>query len=342
MSDTNLNRLVAILREAPNTVYIQPHNVPDPDAIASSIGLHYLFELKGIPSRIVYDRAIEKANSVRMLELVNAPMMPAHEASASDGDVWSVLIDAQRGNANLTNLRAREVAAIDHHEYMGSQSYLFEDIRADLGSCSTIIAQYYFENDIMPPRRVASALLYGIMMDTDNLTRRVNLLDVDMFYRLYSLADKSIISELRSNAITPDDLSLYAEAFRQVETIGQLSFLRLDTTNDSLLGAAADFVANVSGVNIVVAYALRSNRIKLSVRSQLLNIKANELIRHLVNGIGFGGGHDHMAGGFILGKDIDPLGTINCALRLRALVSSVLKFRALDFCQEHLPCDKAA
>jgi nanoRNase/pAp phosphatase (c-di-AMP/oligoRNAs hydrolase) len=136
-------------------------------------------------------------------------------------------------------------------------------------------------------------------MDTDNLTRGARTLDIDMFYRLYSIADLSIINELRGNELAQEDLGLYADAFKTVEIYDDAGFLSLESLNDSLLGAAGDIVVSVSGVNVVVAYSKRASGVKLSVRSILPAIRANELVRSIVDGVGFGGGHFHMAGGFI-------------------------------------------
>ena len=91
-----------------------------------------------------------------------------------------------------------EVAAIDHHEFVGNMGYRFMDIRPEVGSCSAIIADWFFENDMEPPRIVATALLYGILMDTDNLTRGASDFDINMFYRLYKLSDLSGIGLLRT------------------------------------------------------------------------------------------------------------------------------------------------
>ncbi|MDR2185967.1 MAG: hypothetical protein LBO80_09955 [Treponema sp.] len=35
MDQTKLDKLAAVLQEAPDEIFIQPHNVPDPDAISS-------------------------------------------------------------------------------------------------------------------------------------------------------------------------------------------------------------------------------------------------------------------------------------------------------------------
>jgi nanoRNase/pAp phosphatase (c-di-AMP/oligoRNAs hydrolase) len=317
---TKLDTLVDILKDAPDEVFIQPHNVPDPDAIASSLGMYYLLSQRGIQKlAIVYDQEIEKANSLRMLELFKVPMIPASEAATLGTEDWAVLVDAQKGNANITDLPTDEVAAIDHHEYRGNQGYRFEDIRPDVGSCSAIVADWFFENHMEPPRIVATALLYGIFMDTDNLTRGASDLDINMFYRLYSLSDIDMIVELKGNEISVRDLELYAEAFKTVEIYDELGFLRLKSVNDSLLGAAGDIVVSVSGVNIVIAYAVRDNGVKLSVRSTCDAVKANDLVRYLTEGCGVGGGHDNMAGGFIPNENISSTRILDTFIKHRAI-----------------------
>jgi len=320
MSQTKLDKLVDILKDAPDEVFIQPHNVPDPDAIASSLGLYHLLSLRGIQKlAIVYDQEIEKANSLKMLEMFKVPIIQAAKALTLGTEDWAVLVDAQKGNANITDLPTDEVAVIDHHEYCGDKGYRFIDVRPEVGSCSAIIADWFYENNIEPPRIVATALLYGIFMDTDNLTRGASDLDINMFYRLYNLSDIDMIVELKGNEISIADLDLYAEAFKTVEIYDELAFLRLQNVNDSLLGAAGDVVVSVAGVNIVIAYAIRENGIKLSVRSICDKIKANDLVRYLVEGCGVGGGHDNMAGGFIAKEKLGASRVLDTFLKHRAI-----------------------
>ena len=319
MNQTKLDILVDILKEAPDEVFIQPHNVPDPDAIASSLGMYYLLSQRGIQKlAILYDQEIEKANSLRMLEMFKVPIIRAADAHTLGAEDWAVLIDAQKGNANITDLPTDEVAVIDHHEYMGNMGYRFEDIR-EVGSCSAIIADWFFENNIEPPRIIATALLYGIFMDTDNLTRGASDFDINMFYRLYGLSDIDMIVELKGNEISVQDLELYADAFKTVEIYDELAFLRLKNVNDSLLGAAGDIVVSVAGVNVVIAYSVRDSGIKLSVRSTSEKIKANDLVRCLVEGCGVGGGHDNMAGGFIPTENLSTLRVLDTFMKHRAI-----------------------
>ena len=179
---TKLDQLAALLREAPDEVFIQPHNVPDPDAIASCFGLEYLLGQRDIATAIVYESELEKANALKMLELFDIKLCLSHEVATLGKEDWTVLVDVQKGNSNVTDLVTDEVAVIDHHEHMGDKGCRFEDIRPDIGSCSAIITEYFIENEVPVPGNVATALLYGIFMDTDNLTRGVSNLDIEMFF----------------------------------------------------------------------------------------------------------------------------------------------------------------
>ncbi len=317
---TKLEVLAALLAEAPDEVFIQPHNVPDPDAIAASAGMRHLLALKGVETVIVYDREIEKADSARMLELFGIEMKLAKGVASLGEEDWALLVDGQKGGGNLTDLPTDEVACIDHHEYSPGQGYRFEDIRPSVGACSSIVAQYFFENSVEQPTKLATALVFGIMKDTDALTRGVSELDVEMFYRLYRYADPSLIKALNGAQLTKADLDRYAEAFRSVEVYDGIGFMRLDSPDDSLLGAAGDIVLSLDSVDVVVAYSVRPSGVKLSLRSENEAVKANALARFLLEGLGFGGGHDHMAGGFLPADKVPADRSLDTFLRHRSIL----------------------
>ena len=292
-------KLAEMLKDAPDEVFIQPHNVPDPDAIASSFALQRLLEKLNVPSVIVFDREIEKSNSVRMLEIFGIEMKNAFSVDTMGEEDWTVLVDVQKENANLTDLVTEEVACIDHHDDNGFSDYKFKDVRPEYGACSTIIASYWNDAGLIPEREVATALLYGIRSDTSGLSRGVSIHDIEAYYNLYPLADMSKITELDNNSIDISVLTNFARAFETVEVYGKIGFLSLESEDDSLLGAAGDILLSVENVDIVVAYAVRKTGLKYSVRSIDKKVAASDLIKHIVGSYGVGGGHKTMAGGFI-------------------------------------------
>jgi nanoRNase/pAp phosphatase (c-di-AMP/oligoRNAs hydrolase) len=318
-AENKLDALVALLARAPDEVFLQPHNVPDPDAIASCAGLRYLLEARGVRARTVYDREIEKSDSLKMFEVFGIEMTRSAEAKSLGPEDWAILVDGQKGAGNLTDLPCQEVGVIDHHEWLGERGYEFADVRPDVGSCSAIVAEYFFDNGVEPPTRLATALLFGIMKDTDSLTRGVSDLDMTMFFRLYRHSDMTLVKSVNGSQLKLRDLELFSEAFKSVECWGPLAFVRLDCPDDSLLGAAGDIVLSLDTAEYVVAYSVRDSGVKLSVRSESPPLKANALVRAIVEGLGAGGGHDHMAGGFIPSGRLPDDRKVDTLLRHRAI-----------------------
>ena len=299
MSEPRIRELIDLLKQAPDEVFLQPHNVPDPDAIAASFGLQVLLKNFGIETVIVYEQELAKANSLRMLDIFGIEMKRPADVETLGAEDWAVLVDVQKENANLTDLITDEVACVDHHTKNGFDDYRFKDIRPEYGACSTIVESYWNEVDLTPPTAVATALIYGIRSDTDGLSRGVSIEDIEAYFRLYADADMSRIAELDANSIKLSVLKNYSKAFDTVEVYGKTGFLSLESNDDSLLGSASDIFLSVENVDIVVAYAIRDNGLKYSVRSIDETVQADHLVRHIVAGLGVGGGHRTMAGGFI-------------------------------------------
>ena len=63
---TNLQKLLDAIHN--DKVYIQTHNFPDPDAIASAYGLQQLLRSQGLDSTICYEGKIERYNTNHIIE----------------------------------------------------------------------------------------------------------------------------------------------------------------------------------------------------------------------------------------------------------------------------------
>ena len=70
----NFMKLIELCRS--KKVYIQTHNFPDPDAIASAFGLQALLEHYGISSTLCYHGKIDKINSRKMTDLLHIDIYP--------------------------------------------------------------------------------------------------------------------------------------------------------------------------------------------------------------------------------------------------------------------------
>lgn len=283
-------------------VYIQTHNFPDPDAIASAYGLQCLLEAGGIRATICYKGKIDRYSTGKLLELIGIRLLEVEDLAAILTDEDEViLVDAQKGNSNIIDIAGEEIICIDHHPQNDKFSYRFADIRSDLGACATIIAQYFYENQIPMDWKIATALTYGIRIDTNNLTRGVSKLDVEMIWRMFDDCDYGIIHTLENSNLCFEDLLAYSSAISSIEVYDNISFA--DTGSDcpeALIASVSDFMLALVEVSFSVVYSRRADGIKLSIRSENAEVlDAGKITAAALKGIGNGGGHDSMAGGFV-------------------------------------------
>ncbi len=298
----DLNKLLDVL--SGGTVYIQTHNFPDPDAIASAFGLQKLLEHYGITSTICYDGTAEKLSAQVMLRNFGIEMSSAQDLTDMKEEDKIITVDAQKYNSNLTDLCGDEVACIDHHPTVIPCEYHYKDVRIT-GACASLIAEYYFDHGITPDRNVASALVYGIKMDTADFSRGVTQLDVDMYAKLFPLADNDLLDRMKINTMEFADLKAYGSAIENIRVFGNVGYAYIPfSCPDALIAMISDFILALDIIEFSVIYAARGEGYKFSVRSELPEMHAGKIVQTALKTIGSGGGHARMAGGYADGAKL--------------------------------------
>lgn len=294
---THLDKLLASLHN--NHVIVQTHNYPDQDALASALGLKVLLEARGKKVTIGYEGIIDKDNTLKMMELFGIECYESSQLFLAPEDEI-IIVDGQKGNINMTDLIGDEVACIDHHKVRRKDGYRFSDIREDVGACASIIASYFFENGIELSVQVATALLYGIKMDTHNMTRSVSELDLAMFSRLYPMADHGHIKLLDNFCLKLSDLEAYRTAIDTLHVVEGVGVAAVGAgCSEALIASVSDFLLTLSSVQVTLVYSYRAGGVKFSVRSEVECYDASDMIADALKGLGDGGGHADMAAGFI-------------------------------------------
>lgn len=291
------------------TVYLQTHNFPDPDAIASAFGLQKLLGQFEIPAIICYAGKIDKLSAAKMLDAFGIEMYPYDELKGKmqESD-YIICVDSQKNAGNITDFIGNEVASIDHHPVFVQMEYLYQDIRMT-GACATLIAEYFRRCGITPDSDTATALLYGLKMDTLQFSRGVTALDIEMFGYLHPLCNYEKLTSLERNNMEYTDLRAYGAAIETIDLFDHVGFSFISfSCPDALIGILSDFILSLHEVMVAVVSSVRADGIKLSVRSENKNVHAGELIREALQGVGDGGGHAAMAGGLIKKDNVALLG----------------------------------
>lgn len=298
-------QLVELLRGHKN--YIQTHNYPDPDAVASAFGLQYFLKQHGVEATICYEGTVEKLSTRKMFEVFQIDVLEASQIQDMTEQDYIVAVNSQKYNANLTDLVGDEVACIDHHPTFIECSYQYGDIRK-AGACSTLIAQYFYQTRTPMDATVAAALAYGIKVDTADFIRGVTELDLDMFAYVYKQADVDKIKIMYHDVLELDDLKAYGAAIDNIYINDGVGFawIPLDCP-DALIAIISDFILSLNVVDISIVYAVRRDGIKFSVRSEHGDIDAGKMVANVLKDYGSGGGHREMAGGFIPKENMDRI-----------------------------------
>lgn len=299
-------KLVDILKG--HKVYIQTHNYPDPDAMASGLGLQVFLKQHGVESTMCYDGKIEKLSTKRMLDVFQFEIYNIEDILDMSATDYIVTVDAQKFNANITDFIGNEVACIDHHPTFIQCEYQYKDIRL-VGACATLVAQYFKESGTPIDSNTATALLYGMKIDTDSWSRGVTLLDIQMFEYLFPYIDEEKMKLMNKSSMELKDLRAYGAAIQNIRLYDNIGFAEIPfNCPDALVGMVSDFILDLDVVEFAVVYAKRGDGLKFSIRSELKYLNAGEITAKALNGIGTGGGHAAMAGGFVPIEMVEKFG----------------------------------
>ena len=120
------------------SVIVQCHDNPDADAIASGWALYKYFKKNNVPVRFIYGGKFEIKKSNLMLMVSNFNIPIEYVTELNEVPDLLITVDCQYGEGNVWHFDAKTVATIDHHRVSG-QLPILNDVRSNLGSCSTLV-----------------------------------------------------------------------------------------------------------------------------------------------------------------------------------------------------------
>ena len=105
-------KLVKLLKG--HRVFLQTHNFPDPDALASAYGMQMFLKAHGVKTTICYAGKIEKNSTRKMIDEFSIEVVHIDDIKDMKEEDYIVTIDSQKYNSNITDFIGDEVACIDH------------------------------------------------------------------------------------------------------------------------------------------------------------------------------------------------------------------------------------
>jgi nanoRNase/pAp phosphatase (c-di-AMP/oligoRNAs hydrolase) len=287
-----VQELRAFAGQAPVVPVLVQHD-PDPDGMASAVGIRRLLHRDEGASPIVSLGDVTRPENRRMAELLGFQVIRVTEREL-DGFTRVIAVDTQPRAAES---RTR-FAVIDHHPPRPGYTADYVDIRPHIGAAATMVTQYLRGSGERIPTRLATGLLYGIRTDTDVLRRGTSRDDIEAYAFLQELADEDLLRRIGRPTFSEQAMTRVGQALtglRKHEDIAVAYVGRLDARTAHVLPNLADFCLAIEGVAWSAAGGLLDGELAINIRRSGSGVGAGQLAAAMAEEDGMGGGHHAMA-----------------------------------------------
>jgi nanoRNase/pAp phosphatase (c-di-AMP/oligoRNAs hydrolase) len=287
---------------SPGPVLILTHNNPDPDAMASGAALSTLLsEAWGIKSHLVYTGLVARAENRAVLEHLTPTWR--HRKALTDLEKYSAiaLVDTQpgAGNNSLPGSYVPHIV-IDHHHPIREalKEVPYVDVQPEVGSTVTLLYQYLKVAEIVPDSTLATAMFYGLKIDTRGLSRGTAPMDEATYLELLSMIDRKELIRIEQAGLSQEYFSAFSRGLHAARIYGRCVVVYLGPMHRPDLAAEmADLLIRLERARAVLCLGTYGQQLHLSLRTEPLGQDAGLLIQKIVFPPGKAGGHGTMAGG---------------------------------------------
>ncbi len=282
------------------------HNNPDPDAISGAMALKEIAKTVGVYSEIIYNGLIGHQENKAFVNLLDIDIERMEEYDPSKFSNLALFESAIPGVNNLLPSDAKVNIIIDHHPVAITEVKAdFIDIQPEIGASATIMTTYIKELGMKVNSELATALLYGIRVDTHEFKKNTTQADLNAAAFLYPLVDHEILSQIEMPSMSTETLDIMGHAIKNRQVTGSYLISNVGSVRDrDALPQAADYLLNLEGVTTTIIFGLTEDTIHLSGRSKDVRVNVGEVMREAF-GEEHGGGHATSAGAQI------PLGVFS-------------------------------
>lgn len=297
----SLDRLMTLPLDQGRLLILTHHN-PDPDCLASSSALQFLLKRRrGIDATAAYSGVIGRAENRAMVRILDLPLHPITDINFDDFK-YIALIDAQPRTGNTAVPDDRDVyIVIDHHPLREqTKSVPFYEVTQELGATATLLTEYLRMSRVKIPEDLATALLYAIRSETQDLGREVSELDLIAYEHLVPLASPAKLAAISRPTLERSYYQQLASAIDSLQVGNSIAVCPMRVVADpDFVPEMADLLVRMQGIRWALSWGSYDGTIYLSIRTNDESAQAGEVMQRILEGIGKGGGHGMRAGGAI-------------------------------------------
>ena len=266
---------------------------PDPDAVASAMALREILNQTKPLAKCVFvatEHVIRHQNAEFIREM-KVEIQMLEKIDLKEFRLIAV-VDAQPtffGEA-LGGIKPQIV--LDHHPCKTVWHASLADIRPNYGALATIMTEYLLAARVKIPKRLYTALLYGIRSDTLNFERDASLEDIGAYYLTFSRANRQLIRRIELNQIPDRFLKYYDYAYHHKRRYHDrvICFLGAVESADVCV-QVADFHLRIINVFHVIVAGIVKDRLIIIFRGDGYRQDCGSIAIKSFGNIGSAGGH---------------------------------------------------
>lgn len=267
---------------------------PDPDSMASAFAFHSIIKKWVASCEILHLTETRRHDNRTMLRLLKLKYKPFRQVDISRFTKL-VMIDSQPAHNPLSkNLNFHVI--IDHHPDVLEHDVQFKDIRPEYGAVATMMIEYLISAKVPITPRIATALYYAIMTDTDAFRRISTHKDVDMVAHLLPKLEIGTLRLIESSEIPRSYLKYIVKALQEVNFSKNLAYVHVgELERDEYCAIIADFLLRIKGIHWSAVSATVQKNIVVVLRSWRETKHVGKIAKRAFSCFGRAGGHHSAA-----------------------------------------------
>jgi nanoRNase/pAp phosphatase (c-di-AMP/oligoRNAs hydrolase) len=264
-----------------------------------------------------YTGEVRRYQNKLLLNYLKEPIERLGDDELAKADLVAV-VDAQPGFWPESPPRAEVV--IDHHPRREDTAATYLDLRESYGSTSSIITEYLIEADLPIPRPAATALMYGLTTDTDDLSRHAVAADIRAYDVLHPLADHHFLHRLDKSQVPMAVLDHIAWGISHRVVYRDLILVHFgQVPTPDVMVQVADLMLLTYGIYWVVCAGIHDGKLVVIFRGDGHRQNVGQAAARAFAKLGSAGGHRTM------GRAEIPLENASVETSVEILVNNLFK-----------------
>ncbi|HBH30027.1 MAG: DHH family phosphoesterase [Desulfofustis sp. PB-SRB1] len=264
--------------------------VADPDSMASAMAIKRLLRYRVKQITIAHPNEISRLNNLEMVDRLRIPLIKMGSVKMSDISK-KIIVDSQPDHLPIFEKITFD-AIIDHHPLSQEWETPYVDIRPDYGAASSMMVEYLRAAGIKPSVALATALFYGIKVDTQDFEKEARLADGISFRYLFDIANRNLVRKFELTDLRRSELKYFSIALNELKYSKGKFYTHIGKVkNPDILVIIADFLNHVADIDWVLVSGIHGDNLVVIVRCDGYRKNAGDLAAGVFGHLGSAGGH---------------------------------------------------